>query len=65
LDKLVEQPTVNFSPMPNFQYEHEQDLVLDGVDDTVVADVDSVEVLCARQPLRTRRAWVFRESVDA
>lgn len=47
--------------MPELEHQHEQHLVLDAIDDATGADSDAMEVLRAREPRRSDRAWFVGE----
>lgn len=50
--------------MPDSNHEHQQDLVLDGIDNPVVAHAHPVQVLLTLQTLDTRGAGIVGQGVD-
>ena len=51
---------IYLAAMPDPHYAHRQDVVLDRVDDSVVANAHAQEAGSILQGARTRRPWVHR-----
>jgi len=47
--------------MTQLEHQHEQYLVLNAIDDSIGADADAMEILRARELLRSDRAWFVGE----
>lgn len=55
---------VHLPPVPDAQNQHQEHVVLNGVDDAVVARADAIESLLAAELLDTRRSGTAGERLD-
>lgn len=63
--RLPQLAPVNLSTVPDAHHEDDKDFILNGVDDTIVADADSIKIVVPRQLLNALRTRIGSQCSDA